>query len=74
MNTNYAKRVNNAKKISSKYESKLKWGVKNYNPIPGPFLHGLNNTKELFKNYNLESLVRDSNLGLSFLCPHRVNK
>ena len=25
-----------------------------YNPIPGPFLHGLNNTKELLKNYNLE--------------------
>jgi len=54
MNTNYAKRVSNAKKISSKYESKLKWGVKNYNPIPGHFLHGLNNTKELLKNYNSE--------------------
>ena len=25
-----------------------------YNPIPGPFLHGLNNTKELLKNYNSE--------------------
>ena len=25
-----------------------------YNPIPGPFLHDLNNTKELLKNYNSE--------------------
>ena len=25
-----------------------------YESIPGPFLRGLNNTKELLKNYNLE--------------------
>ena len=25
-----------------------------YEPIPGPFLRGLNNTKELLKNYNSE--------------------
>jgi len=25
-----------------------------YESIPGPFLSGLNNTKELLKNYNLE--------------------
>ena len=31
-----------------------------YNPIPGPFLHDLNDANELLKNYNLEVFQLDS--------------
>ena len=49
------KAISSLKDEESFYSSEF-----SYNPIPGPFLHDLNDTNELLKNYNLEVFQLDS--------------